>query len=66
MNYTMSQRHSKYIANKKNYLLMNPQGKGHTSLGKNVAGKVFLSEYEMSIIFQASVTTSQDNFFKIL
>ena len=53
----------KYIAKKK--LSSEPSGKGHTSPGKNVAGKVFLSQYEMSISYQASVTTSQDNFFKI-
>ena len=40
--------------------------KGHTSPGKNVAGKISFSEYEMPINFQASVTTFQDNFFKIL
>ena len=38
--------------------------KGHTSPDKNVAGKVFLSEYEMPMSFQASVATFQDNFFK--
>ena len=62
----VSKTHSKYIANKKNYLL-NPQvkvmtqvkGSMNTSPGKGVA------EYEMPICFQASVTTSQDNFFKI-
>ena len=43
---------------------LNP-GKGHTSPGENVAGKVFLSEYKMPISSQASVATSQDNFFKI-
>ena len=42
-----------------------PSGEVHTSPGKIVAGKVFLSKYEMPISFQASVATSQDNFFKI-
>ena len=62
----VSKTHSKYIANKKNYLL-NPQVKGsmNTYPGKGVAEKVSLSEYEMPICFQASVTTSQDNFFKV-
>ena len=39
--------------------------KRHTFPGKNLAGKVFPSEYEMPMSFQASVATSQDNFFKI-
>ena len=34
-----------------------PSGKGHTSPGKNVAGKVFLSKYEILISYQASVAT---------
>ena len=42
-----------------------PAGKGHTSPGKNVAGKVFPLEYEMPMNFQVSVANSQDNFFKI-
>ena len=67
MNYAMSQRHTQNTLQiKKNYLL-NPQvkvmtqvkGSMNTSPGKGVA------EYEMPICFQASVTTSQDNFFKI-
>ena len=61
---TVSKTCSKYITNKKNCLLK-PQVKGHTFPGKKVAGKVSFSKYEMPIIFQASVTTSQDNFFKI-
>ena len=38
MNYALSQRHSKYIINKK--LSFETSGKGHTSPGKNVVGKV--------------------------
>ena len=41
MNYVMLQRHLKYIANKK---LSEPSDQGHTSPGKNAAGKVFLSK----------------------
>ena len=41
---------SKYIANKK--LSFETSGKGHTSPGKNVAGKVSFSEYEIPISFQ--------------
>ena len=42
-----------------------PSGKGHTFPGKNVAGKVFLSKYEMPISFQATMATFQDNFLKM-
>ena len=42
-----------------------PSGKGHTSPGENVTGKVSLSKCETPKIFQASVATSQDNLFKI-
>ena len=41
------------------------KAKGHTSPCKNVTGKAFRLEYEMSISFQANVATSQDNLFKI-
>ena len=58
----VSKTHSKYIANKKN-----PHVRVIIPQGKNVEGKVCLSKYEMPhIIFQVSVTTSQDNFVKIL
>ena len=69
----MFQRHTQNTLQiKKNYLL-NPQvkvmtqvkGSMNTSPGKGVAEKVSLSEYEMPICFQANVTTSQENFFKI-
>ena len=65
MNYAMSQGHTQNTLQIKK-LSSEPSRKGHTSQGKNVAGRVFLSEYEMPISFQASVATSQDNFFKIL
>ena len=64
MNYAMSQgRIEIYHILKK--LSSAPSGKGHTSPGKNVTGKDFLSEYEMPISFQVSGATSQDTFFKI-
>ena len=64
MNYTMSQGHTGNISQIKK-LSSEPSGKGHTSPGENVAGKVFLLEYKMPVSFQESVATSQDNFFKI-
>ena len=39
-------------------------GKGHTSQGENVAGKMCLSEYKIPISFQASVATSLGQFLQ--
>ena len=57
MNDTMSQGHTRNTLQIKKSS-SEPSGKDHTSPGKNVAGKVFLLEYEMPISFQASVATS--------
>ena len=64
MNYAMSQGCTWNTLQKKKKSFK-PAGKGHTSPGKNVAGKVFPLEYEMPMNFQVSVANSQDNFFKI-
>ena len=63
MNYTMFQRHNQSTS-QKNKLSSEPSGKGFIFPSKNVTGKDILSEYEMSISFQASVATSQDTFLK--
>ena len=65
MNYTMSQgctRNTLQI--KKNYLL-NAQVKVVLPQVKMFQESFFGEGYEMLISFQASVATSQDNFFKI-
>ena len=64
MSYAMSQRH---FQNGLQIKKLSPENssKGHTSPGKNDAEKVSFSEYGMPISFQASMTTSQDKFFKI-
>ena len=56
---TASKTRSKYIKVKK--ISSKPSGKGQTSPGENVTGKVSLSKCETPIIFQASVAASQDN-----
>ena len=65
MNYTMSQGLTRNTSHIKK-LSSEPSGKGYTSPGKNIAGKEFLSEYEMPISFRASMATSQDTLFEIL
>ena len=50
MNYAMSQGHTQNTLQIKK-LPSEPSCKGHTSQGKNVSGRVFLSEYEMPMIF---------------
>ena len=62
MNYAMSQRHN-WNASQIKKISSEPSGEGHTFPGKNAAGNGFLSKYEISIGFVASVTTSEDNFF---
>ena len=57
MNDIMSQGHTQNTLQIKKSS-SEPSGKDCTSAGKNVAGKVFLLEYEMPISFQASVATS--------
>ena len=54
----MFQRHTQNTLQMKK-ISSEPSGNGHTSRGKNVAGKVFISEYEMPISFQVSVANSQ-------
>ena len=61
MNYAVSQRHNWNTSQMKKRIIF----WGHTFPRKNAAGNVFLSTYEISIGFQAKVTTSQANFFKI-
>ena len=65
MNFTMSQGHTRNTSHIKK-LSSEPSDKGHTSPGKNIAGKEFLSKYEMPISFRACMATSQDTFFEIL
>ena len=64
MNYAMFQRHTQNAPLHKK-IFSEPSGKGHTFPGKNLAGKVFLSKYEMPISVQATVATFQDNFLKM-
>ena len=61
----MSERHIRNISQIKK-LSSETSGKDlPTSPGKNIGEKVSFSELEMLITFQASLTTSQDNYFKI-
>ena len=64
----MSQRHTSNTSQILQIIFcLNPHysGKGHTSPGKNIVGKGFFPKHEMSISFQGSVATSQNNIFII-